>query len=214
MSPVFAHGQLRLYLLALLDEAPRHGYEVIRALEERFGGVYSPSAGSVYPRLARLEEEGLVARTEEGRTAVYRITDAGRAEVRRRAGDIHALRRDLDDSARRLVAEARNRVRADADDLRSELKRAAREARRAATDAAPTDPPGPSGSGDVEDVLRSFVAGLRRDLSALRLADDEVLDEVREVLDDARHRVRELLGRAERKRRERSADRARPGRDH
>ena len=90
MTPVFAHGQLRLYLLALLEEAPRHGYEVIRALEERFGGLYVPSAGSVYPRLARLEEEGLVARSDEGRTAVYRITDAGRAVYRRNVADWRA----------------------------------------------------------------------------------------------------------------------------
>ncbi|URN14420.1 PadR family transcriptional regulator [Streptomyces radiopugnans] len=44
MPPVFAHGRLRLYLLKLLDEAPRHGYEVIRLLEERFQGLYAPSA--------------------------------------------------------------------------------------------------------------------------------------------------------------------------
>ena len=79
MSPVFAHGQLRLYLLALLNEGPRHGYEVIQDLEQRFNGLYSPSAGTVYPRLAKLEEEGLVERAEEGRKAIYRITDAGRA---------------------------------------------------------------------------------------------------------------------------------------
>ena len=65
MSPVFAHGQLRLYLLVLLDEGPRHGYEVIQELESRFNGLYSPSAGTVYPRLAKLEEEGLVQRTDE-----------------------------------------------------------------------------------------------------------------------------------------------------
>ena len=65
---VFAHGQMRLYLLALLNEGPRHGYEIIQSLEERFNGLYSPSAGTVYPRLAKLEEEGLVERTEDGRT--------------------------------------------------------------------------------------------------------------------------------------------------
>ena len=60
MSPVFGHGRLRLYLLKLLEESPRHGYEVIRLLQDRFLGVYSPSPGTIYPRLARLEEEGLV----------------------------------------------------------------------------------------------------------------------------------------------------------
>src|ERR1700734_1635772 len=64
MSPVFRHGRLRLYLLKLLDEAPRHGYEVIRLLQDRFMGVYAPSPGTIYPRLARLGRAGgTVART-------------------------------------------------------------------------------------------------------------------------------------------------------
>ena len=64
MSPVFRHGRLRLYLLKLLDESPRHGYEVIRLLQDRFMGVYAPSPGTIYPRLARLEEDGLVTHEE------------------------------------------------------------------------------------------------------------------------------------------------------
>ena len=85
MSPVFGHGRLRLYLLKLLDESPRHGYDVIRELEDRFMGLYSPSAGTVYPRLARLEAEGLVTHeVTEGRK-VYQITDAGRLELGRAA---------------------------------------------------------------------------------------------------------------------------------
>ena len=67
MSPVFGHGRLRLYLLKLLDESPRHGYDVIRALEDRFLGLYAPSAGTVYPRLSRLESEGLVTVGRRGR---------------------------------------------------------------------------------------------------------------------------------------------------
>ena len=59
MSPVFRHGSLRLYLLRLLDEEPRHGYEVIRLLRDRFMGVYSPSPGTIYPRLARLDVLGV-----------------------------------------------------------------------------------------------------------------------------------------------------------
>jgi DNA-binding PadR family transcriptional regulator len=54
MPPVFAHGALRLYLLALLESGPKHGYELIKALSERFGGTYSPSAGTIYPRLGKL----------------------------------------------------------------------------------------------------------------------------------------------------------------
>lgn len=135
MTPVFGHGRLRLYLLSLLDEAPRHGYEVIRALEERFDGMYSPSAGTVYPRLARLEEEGLVEREDEGRKAVYRITEAGRAEVRSRAADLDTLDAEISESVRRLAAEVRDQVRSASTNLRDELKAAATAARLASRQA-------------------------------------------------------------------------------
>ena len=88
MSPVFRHGLLRLYLLKLLDEEPRHGYDVIRLLQDRFLGVYSPSPGTIYPRLARLEEEGLVTHDVVDGKKVYQITDAGREEVHSRLDDL------------------------------------------------------------------------------------------------------------------------------
>ena len=130
MSPVFAHGRLRLYLLKLLDEAPRHGYEVIRLLEERFHGLYAPSAGTVYPRLAKLEQEGLVSHTLEGGRKVYRITDAGRAELTTRAAEIDALEAEIRDSVAQLADQIREDVRDSAQDLREEMKRAAKESRR------------------------------------------------------------------------------------
>jgi DNA-binding PadR family transcriptional regulator len=130
MSPVFAHGRLRLYLLKLLDEAPRHGYEVIRLLEERFHGLYAPSAGTVYPRLAKLEQEGLVAHTVEGGRKVYRITDAGRAELADRAPEIEALESEIRDSVAQLADQIREDVRDSAKDLREEIRRAAKESRR------------------------------------------------------------------------------------
>ena len=92
MSPaVFGHGRLRLYLLKLLDESPRHGYDVIRELEDRFLGLYSPSAGTVYPRLARLESEGLVTHEVTDGRKVYSITAAGRAELAARSGELEDL---------------------------------------------------------------------------------------------------------------------------
>ena len=95
MSPVFRHGSLRLYLLRLLDEEPRHGYEVIRLLRDRFMGVYSPSPGTIYPRLARLEEEGLVTHDEVDGRKVYRITEAGRDELRSRSDELDELEEEL-----------------------------------------------------------------------------------------------------------------------
>jgi DNA-binding PadR family transcriptional regulator len=129
MPPVFAHGRLRLYLLKLLDEAPRHGYEVIRLLEERFQGLYAPSAGTVYPRLAKLEAEGLVTHATEGGRKVYSITDAGRAELADRQGELAELELEIRDSVAELAAEIREDVRGVAGDLRREMRAAAREAR-------------------------------------------------------------------------------------
>ncbi|MER6563934.1 helix-turn-helix transcriptional regulator [Streptomyces sp. NPDC001027] len=132
MPPVFAHGRLRLYLLKLLDEAPRHGYEVIRLLEERFQGLYAPSAGTVYPRLAKLEAEGLVTHTTEGGRKVYAITDAGRAELADRSGELADLELEIRDSVAELAAEIRADVRGAAGDLRREMRAAASEARQGA----------------------------------------------------------------------------------
>ncbi|MFJ3416213.1 helix-turn-helix transcriptional regulator [Streptomyces sp. NPDC086082] len=132
MPPVFAHGRLRLYLLKLLDEAPRHGYEVIRLLEERFQGLYAPSAGTVYPRLAKLEAEGLVTHTTEGGRKVYAITDAGRAELADRSGELADLELEIRESVAELAAEIRADVRGAAGDLRREMRAAASEARQGA----------------------------------------------------------------------------------
>ncbi|MEU0332578.1 PadR family transcriptional regulator [Streptomyces sp. NPDC006193] len=132
MPPVFAHGRLRLYLLKLLDEAPRHGYEVIRLLEERFQGLYAPSAGTVYPRLAKLEAEGLVRHTTEGGRKVYAITDAGRAELADRSDELADLELEIRESVAELAAEIRADVRGAAGDLRREVRAAASAARRGA----------------------------------------------------------------------------------
>ncbi|MER5204410.1 helix-turn-helix transcriptional regulator [Streptomyces sp. NPDC002825] len=131
MPPVFAHGRLRLYLLKLLDEAPRHGYEVIRLLEERFQGLYAPSAGTVYPRLAKLEAEGLVTHASEGGRKVYSITDAGRAELAGRGAELDDLEREIRESVSELAAEIREDVRGAAGRVRSEMRAAAGQNRAA-----------------------------------------------------------------------------------
>ncbi|WP_400997101.1 helix-turn-helix transcriptional regulator [Agromyces sp. GXQ0307] len=139
--PVFAHGNLRLYLLALLEEQPRHGYELIQALSERFGGTYSPSAGTIYPRLAKLEEEGLVTKRTDGRKSVYEITDAGRAELESRRHELDAIEDDMTDSIRRLADGVRAEVDSAMRTLRAELASAAREARKAASTEPATPQP-------------------------------------------------------------------------
>ncbi|HSR84829.1 MAG TPA: PadR family transcriptional regulator [Streptosporangiaceae bacterium] len=129
MSPVFRHGRLRLYLLKLLDEAPRHGYEVIRLLQDRFMGVYAPSPGTIYPRLARLEEDGLVTHEEVDGKKVYSITDKGREEIRARLGDLADLEDELTESLRDVAREISVDVRDTVRSIREELASAAREFR-------------------------------------------------------------------------------------
>jgi DNA-binding PadR family transcriptional regulator len=127
MSPVFRHGSLRLYLLKLLDEAPRHGYEVIRLLQDRFLGVYAPSPGTIYPRLARLEEEGLVTHDEIDGKKVYRITDKGREELHARLDDLAELEEEITASVRDIAREVSEDVRETVRSLREELASAARD---------------------------------------------------------------------------------------
>ena len=76
---MLAQGDLRLVALALITEAPRHGYEIIKLLEEKTSDWYSPSPGIVYPTLTYLEEAGYVTASTEGSKKLYTITDEGRA---------------------------------------------------------------------------------------------------------------------------------------
>mgnify|MGYP000966280509 CR=1 FL=1 len=140
MSPVFSHGDLRLYILSLLDEAPRHGYDLMQALTERTGGTYSPSAGTIYPRLAKLEEEGLVTKTVDGRKTVYEITDSGRDEVRSREGDLEGIQAGLADSVRLIAQEVRGSVKDAMRSLRADLAAAGRDEREQAQSAPVDDP--------------------------------------------------------------------------
>ncbi|MFF8915208.1 helix-turn-helix transcriptional regulator [Streptomyces sp. NPDC015032] len=206
MPPVFAHGRLRLYLLKLLDEAPRHGYEVIRLLEERFQGLYAPSAGTVYPRLAKLEAEGLVTHATEGGRKVYSITEAGRAELAGRTGELADLELEIRDSVSELAAEIRDDVRGAAGKLRSEMRAAAHETRHGSAD---------SGTGRRSDGESAF-AGLgdfgdkevwRAAKEELRKAKQEWKEQARRAKDESR-RAREDAQQARRQAKE-AQDRAR-----
>ncbi|MFJ9039529.1 helix-turn-helix transcriptional regulator [Streptomyces sp. NPDC102406] len=194
MPPVFAHGRLRLYLLKLLDEAPRHGYEVIRLLEERFQGLYAPSAGTVYPRLAKLESEGLVTHTTEGGRKVYAITDAGRAELADRSGELADLELEIRESVAELAAEIRDDVRGAAGDLRREVRAATSQARGARARGGP----GP----DLSD-LKDFTDGesWRTAKEELRRAKQEWKEQARRAKDESR-RAREEAQRARRQAKE------------
>ncbi len=74
-------GELRTAVLALLAERPMHGYQIIREIEERSGGTWKPSAGSVYPTLQLLADEGFVSAEESNGRKIYSLTEAGREDV-------------------------------------------------------------------------------------------------------------------------------------
>lgn len=170
MSPaVFSHGDLRLYLLSLLAESPQHGYGIIQALTDRTGGTYTPSAGTIYPRLGKLEEEGLVTKTVDGRTTIYAITEAGRAELAARESDLAGIESGLADSVRLIANEVRQSVQEAMKSLRADLASAANDERAAAQNR-------PRGASDdtratsreelhrADAVVNAFRARIRTDL--------------------------------------------------
>jgi DNA-binding PadR family transcriptional regulator len=205
---VFAHGSLRLYLLSLLAEEPRHGYELIQALSDRFGGTYVPSAGTIYPRLAKLEEEGLVTKTTDGRKTVYSITDAGRAELAAREHELDAIEEEVTDSVRRLADEVRAGVNDAMRTLRAELASAAREAKRDATRVDPRQEArdatrdgraaANAAAREAEVAINDFRQQLRTDLrsqAARGALPANVVPLLKEELTRVRRAVAEAIGR-------------------
>jgi DNA-binding PadR family transcriptional regulator len=212
MSAVFSHGRLRLYLLKLLAEGPRHGYELIRLLENQFLGLYAPSAGTIYPRLQRMEADGLISHTAAGGRKTYEITDAGRAELSARASELAELETEIDASVADLSTianEVEQGVRGSVRDLKRELREATREARsnrheHGRHDPARDWPPGPrfgapsppaaaeGAAGDLEQKAAQLLDEVRR-LVRTRPASPETLRATLVVLDGALDQVRRLL---------------------
>jgi DNA-binding PadR family transcriptional regulator len=79
----FESGEVRMAILSLLSEGPKHGYQLMKEMAERSGGMYKASAGSVYPTLQQLEDEELVTSDQQAGKRVYRITAAGRRELQK-----------------------------------------------------------------------------------------------------------------------------------
>lgn len=123
----FERGDLKLVVLDLLKEKPRHGYDIIQELEKRFHGFYSPSPGSVYPILQMLEDQDLVLCDQQSGKKVYTITDAGKKFLEEHAEEIenmqsrfqppwgehgafhiHELREEIGKTARLIFSNAAN----------------------------------------------------------------------------------------------------------
>jgi DNA-binding PadR family transcriptional regulator len=119
---MLAHGDLRLLALALIAQQPRHGYEIIKVLEEKTSGWYAPSPGIVYPTLTYLEEAGYVTAEASGAKKLYTITDEGRAYLEQNRDFVDALLERLE-----AVGE-QARARRDNDDERQRAPRLVRAA--------------------------------------------------------------------------------------
>lgn len=197
MSPVFRHGRLRLYLLKLLDEAPRHGYEVIRLLQDRFLGVYAPSPGTIYPRLTRLEEEGLVTHEEVAGRKVYRITDKGRAELRARLDDLAELEAEITASVRDIAREVTEDVRETVRTLRERTNRGWGErgqpgpGRGQGGGSRPHGCADPRTHRDLERLAREFSQDLQSVASQAQAVSQDAVRELRSILSEALDRIRE-----------------------
>ena len=196
MTPVFSHGRLRLYLLTLLAEGPKHGYELMRLLEERFQGLYMPSAGTIYPRLARMETEGLVTHVEAGGRKTYAITPAGEAELTARAGEVAALSAEIEASLSDLTGyaeEIAQQVRGGVRDARRQLREQTRAVNRGGpVIQARTAPVTPTGNADLQSRLDAF-ADEARGLIARAKPDASRSKAVTAALDSTLRTLRDLL---------------------
>jgi DNA-binding PadR family transcriptional regulator len=97
---MFDSGALRLLVLGLIAEAPRHGYDIIRDLHDRFQGAYRPSPGSIYPILQTLAEAGLVASEAHGRQRLFAVTEEGRAYLAEQRAELDAINAQMEEAAR------------------------------------------------------------------------------------------------------------------
>lgn len=171
---MLASGDLQLIILAQLSEKPRHGYEIIKQIEEHASGAYSPSPGMVYPALTYLEEMGYAESEAEGAKKLYRITEAGtkhlnenRATAEETLEQLARFGRKLSDFQKRFAEENEEGDAADAThgikpewraarkefrDVRDELKAALYEK----FDASPEE------RQRVLEILRKTIAEIRR----------------------------------------------------
>jgi DNA-binding PadR family transcriptional regulator len=101
-AKMLASGDLQIIILSLLNEKPRHGYEVIKALEEHSSGVYTPSPGMVYPALTYLEEMGYAVATAEGTKKLYTITETGKETLEKNRASVDETMEHLARFGRRI----------------------------------------------------------------------------------------------------------------
>jgi DNA-binding PadR family transcriptional regulator len=176
IGKMLASGDLRLVALYLIEQQPRHGYDLIKAVEEKSQGFYSPSPGIVYPALTYLEEAGYVTSAAEGNKKLYTITDEGHAHLSSNREAIQATLDFLEKAGERInkwreAKEAdwsarREGGRPDRDipDVLPEVNEARRELKAAIAEAI----------GGGEDAQRRLVDILRKAAADIRATDGDV----------------------------------------
>ncbi|WP_224704406.1 PadR family transcriptional regulator [Devosia aquimaris] len=181
---MLASGDLRLVALYLIEQQPRHGYDLIKVIEEKSGGFYSPSPGVVYPALTYLEEAGFATAEADGNKKLYAITDAGRAHL--------ADNREAIESTLAFLAKAGEQMQRFRDFARSEWpfdRERGPEHGHDAPHGQGGDPrPGPDTDRDMADVVP--------ELNHARRALKAAIKKARRGGDEQQHRAAEILRRA------------------
>ncbi|HEU4990564.1 MAG TPA: PadR family transcriptional regulator [Gemmatimonadaceae bacterium] len=112
MGRMFEQGDLKYVILQLIDEKPRHGYDIIKALEEKSQGAYSPSPGTVYPTLTMLEEMGYIRSTaEDGGKKVYEITPEGKQYLQENSSTVESIFERISDAVEPFFSSSMGEVR-------------------------------------------------------------------------------------------------------
>lgn len=158
---MLAQGDIRLIALALIAERPRHGYEIIKVLEEKTSGWYSPSPGMVYPTLTFLEEAGYVTAQADGAKKLYTITDEGRAWLEENKAFVDSVMERFAAIGAR-IAERREREAQDArneEDIPRSVRGAFMDLREATRDALRASP---NAKGRVIDIIDRAVQELKK----------------------------------------------------
>jgi DNA-binding PadR family transcriptional regulator len=174
---MLASGDLRLIALYFIEQQPRHGYDLIKAIEEKTSGIYVPSPGVIYPALTFLEEAGYVTSTAEGNKRLYTITDEGRTHLNENREAVEktlshlgmigekakAFRDKWAEAERNFDHRGRDRDRdRDMDDVPPEVNDARRALKHAIKDAARNRDPGAQKR--LADILRRAADEIRRDV--------------------------------------------------
>ena len=180
---MLASGDLQLIILALLSEKPRHGYEIIKQVEEHSSGGYTPSPGMVYPALTYLEEMGYAASETEGAKKLYKISEAGAAYLKENRANVEQILEQLERFGRRFTefqkhfAEQQEEEEDDReDDPRQGIKAEWREAKRDKLRTASM----------FRDFRKDLKAALYEKFDAPQEERERVLEILRRALDEIR----------------------------